>query len=72
VNAVRPSSIAGYRAGRYSWDLNGLLGSGKITLAQVLSAFQYDYDPVLKVNRRRIEPVGPVGRVVQTTFCKGR
>jgi len=69
MNAVRPSSIAGYHSGRYSWDLHGLLGSGKITLAQVLTAFQYDYDPVLKVNRRRIEPAATVA---QMTYCKGR
>jgi hypothetical protein len=69
MNAVRPSSITGYRSGRYSWDLHSLLGSGKITLAQVLTAFQYDYDPVLRMNRRRVEPSGGV---VQTTFCKGR
>jgi hypothetical protein len=68
MNAVRPSSIAGYHSGRYSWDLHGLLGSGKITLAQVLTAFQYDYDPVLKV-RRRVEPPRSV---VQATYCKGR
>jgi hypothetical protein len=66
MNAVRP--FAGYDSGRYSWDLHGILGSGKITLAQVLSAFQYDYDPVLKV-RRRVEPPKPV---VQATYCKGR
>jgi len=69
MNAVRPSSIAGYHSARYSWDLNGILGSGKITLAQVLSAFQYDYDPVLKVRR---PPVQPVVRAVQETYCKGR
>jgi hypothetical protein len=69
VNAVRPSSISGYVPGRYSWDLNGILGSGKVTLAQVLSAFQYDYDPILRVNRPKAEPSR---RVVQTTFCKGR
>jgi ABC-type molybdenum transport system ATPase subunit/photorepair protein PhrA len=69
MNAVRPSTITGYRSGRYSWDLHGLLGSGKITLAQVLTAFQYDYDPVLKLNRRRIEPAATVA---QMTYCKGR
>jgi ABC-type molybdenum transport system ATPase subunit/photorepair protein PhrA len=69
MNAVRPSTLTGYRSGRYSWDLHGLLGSGKITLAQVLTAFQYDYDPVLKVNRRRIEPAATVA---QMTYCKGR
>jgi len=69
MNAVRPSTITGYRSGRYSWDLHGLLGSGKITLAQVLTAFQYDYDPVLKLTRRRIEPAATVA---QMTYCKGR
>jgi ABC-type molybdenum transport system ATPase subunit/photorepair protein PhrA len=69
MNAVRPSTLTGYRSGRYSWDLHGLLGSGKITLAQVLTAFQYDYDPVLKLNRRRIEPAATVA---QMTYCKGR
>ncbi|HEY3820708.1 MAG TPA: hypothetical protein VGL81_26260 [Polyangiaceae bacterium] len=69
MNAVSPSSITGYRSERYSWDLHGLLGSGKVTLAQVLSAFQYDYDPVFRVNQRRTEPSR---RVTQTPFCKGR
>ncbi|MGD0529336.1 MAG: hypothetical protein ABSE49_29625 [Polyangiaceae bacterium] len=70
MNAVRPSSISGYVPERYSWDLNGILGSGKVTLAQVLSAFQYDYDPILRVNRPKAEP--PRRSVVQATFCKGR
>jgi hypothetical protein len=70
MNAVRPSSIAGYTPRRYSWDLHGLLRSGQITLDQVLTAFQYDYDPVLKVNRRA--PAPPPSRPAYTTFCKGR
>ena len=70
MNAVRPSSITGYRSGRYSWDLHGLLRSGQITLNQVLDAFQYDYDPVLKVHRRPVEPSVP--RPGQMTYCKGR
>ena len=70
MNAVRPSSISGYVPERYSWDLNGILGSGKVTLAQVLSAFQYDYDPILRVNRPKVAP--PRREVVQATFCKGR
>jgi hypothetical protein len=69
MNAVRPSDITGYRPGRYSWDLHGLLRTGQITLNQVLAAFQYDYDPVLKVNRPRIQPA--VGTAL-TSFCKGR
>jgi hypothetical protein len=69
MNAVRPSSISGYQAGRYSWDLNSLLGSGKVTLAQVLTAFQYDYDPVLRVNRRQLAPSRPIAH---TSYCKAR
>jgi hypothetical protein len=70
MHAVKPSAIVGYQPGRYSWDLHGLLRSGRVTLDQVLAAFQYDYDPVLKVHRRA--PAAVAVRPAQTPFCKGR
>jgi hypothetical protein len=66
--AARSRYVAGRAPARYSWDLHALLGSGKLTLEQVLDAFRYDYSPVLRDGRPRATPTQPLA----LAYCKGR
>jgi len=68
---VDPSELTFYHPSRYSWDIHGFLRTGKITLEQLLTAFLYDYDPILRHSSERPRAAASVPRAGMM-FCKGR